>query len=81
VTTQLLVVDDKRVHLFHRLCRTRDDVVVAACEQIYLHVTSQGPKASPMDTEVHAKLEAIRAAHARLPTPAEKGRYVGMPRA
>ncbi len=80
VTTQLLGVDDKRVHLFHRLCRTRDDVVVAACEQIYLHVNSLAAKASPMDPQVHSKLEAIRAAHAALPAPEQKGRYVGMAR-
>jgi len=80
VTTQLLSVDDKRVHLFHRLRRTRDDVIVAACEQIYLHVDSKAGKASPMDPQVHSKLDAIRAAHSKLPTPEQKGRFVGMPR-
>lgn len=79
-TTQLLNVDDKRVHLFHKLCRTRDDVVVATCEQIYLHVNSAAGKASPMDAQVHSKLDAVRAAHAALPVPQQKGRFVGMPR-
>jgi carnitine 3-dehydrogenase len=80
VTTQLLGVDDKRVHLFHQLRRTRDEVTVATCEQIYLHVNTAAGKASPMDAQAHSKLDAIRAAHARLPTPEQKGRYVGMPR-
>jgi carnitine 3-dehydrogenase / betainyl-CoA thioesterase len=80
VTTQLLNVDDKRVHLFHRLRRTRDDVIVATGEQIYLHVNAEAGKASPMDAQVHAKLDAIRAVHAQLPTPEQKGRHVGMPR-
>jgi carnitine 3-dehydrogenase len=80
VTTQLLSVDDKRVHLFHRLRRTRDDVIVATGEQIYLHVNTEAGKASPMDTRVHSKLDAIRAAHAALPVPEQKGRHVGMPR-
>jgi carnitine 3-dehydrogenase len=80
VTTQLLSVDDKRVHLFHRLRRTRDEVIVATCEQIYLHVSTAAGKASPMDTQVHSRLEAIRASHAPLAAPEQKGRYVGMPR-
>ena len=80
VTTQLLSVDDKRVHLFHQMRRTRDDVVVATGEQIYLHVNTAAGKASPMDGQVHSKLTAIHAGHARLPTPGQKGRYVGMPR-
>jgi len=80
VTTQLLSVDDKRVHLFHYLRRTRDNAVVATGEQIYLHVDTRAGKASPMDPEVHAKLATIRAAHADLPTPEQKGRHVGAPR-
>src|ERR1700730_1387139 len=68
-TTQLLSVDDKRVHLFHRLRRTRDDVIVATGEQIYLHVNTEAGKDSPMDAKGHTKLYAIRAAHADLPVP------------
>ena len=80
MSTQLLSVDDKRVHLFHWLRRTRDDVVVATCEQIYLHVNSAAGKAAPMDMQVHSKLAAIHSTHAKLPLPEQKGRHVGMPR-
>jgi carnitine 3-dehydrogenase len=80
VTTQLLSVDDKRVHLFHHLRRKRDDVIVATCEQIYLHVNTTAAKASALDPQVHSRLEAIRSAHARLAVPDQKGRFVGMPR-
>jgi carnitine 3-dehydrogenase len=80
VTTQLLSVDTKRVHLFNKLHRTRDDAIVATGEQIYLHVDTGAGKASPMDAQVHSKLDAIGAAHARLAAPEQKGRYVGMPR-
>src|SRR5712671_64956 len=69
VTTQLLSVDDKRVHLFHRLRRTRDEVIVATGEQIYLHVNTVAGKASPLDAQVHSRLDAIRAAHAGLAPP------------
>jgi carnitine 3-dehydrogenase len=80
VTTQLLSVDDKRVHLFHCLRRTRDDVIVATGEQIYLHVDAVLGKVAQLDPQVHSGLEAVRAAHAKLPAPEQKGRYVGMPR-
>jgi len=80
VTTQLLSVDDKRVHLFHGLYRKRDDVLVATGEQIYIHVDAAASKAAPMDPPVRAKLDAIRARQARLPVPPQKGRHVGMAR-
>jgi carnitine 3-dehydrogenase len=80
VTTHLLSVDDKRVHLFHRLLRTRDDVIVATGEQIYLHVDTEAGKATPMDSQVRAKLDGIRAAHAHLPAAEQVGRHVGAPR-
>ncbi|HET9389993.1 MAG TPA: carnitine 3-dehydrogenase [Steroidobacteraceae bacterium] len=81
VMTQLLRLDDKRVHLFHTMRRKRDDAVVATGEQIYLHVNAAAGRASPMDRGVHARLDAVCEAHAHLPVPAEKGRHVGMPRA
>ena len=80
VTTQLLSVDDKRVHLFHHLRRTRDNAVVATGEQIYLHVDTRAGKASLMDSQVFSSLDAIRALHADLATPEQKGRHVGAPR-
>ncbi|MEA3196793.1 MAG: carnitine 3-dehydrogenase, partial [Gammaproteobacteria bacterium] len=38
VTTQLLGVDDKRLHVFHRMHRGRDQKLIATAEQMYLHV-------------------------------------------
>jgi len=72
VTTRVLELDDKRVRLFHSLHRRRDEVLVATAEQVYLHV-HQG-KAAPMDAGLHAALERVRGAHARLPAPALAGR-------
>jgi carnitine 3-dehydrogenase len=77
VTTQLLGVDDKRLHVFHRLHRGRDDKQIATAEQMYLHVDTAAAKAAPADPKIRAKLEAIRGAHAGLPPPPEAGRAVG----
>jgi carnitine 3-dehydrogenase len=77
VTTQLLAVDEKRLHLFHRLYRGRDDVMIASGEQMHLHVDTTASKAAPMAPVLRSKLEAMRQAHAALPMPEEAGKPVG----
>jgi carnitine 3-dehydrogenase len=72
VTTQILGVDDKRVHLYHCLYRRRDDRLVASAEQLYLHVNRAAGKASSMDGAVRAKLEKILAAHASIAEPTRR---------
>ena len=67
VTTQVLAVDDKRLHVFHRMHRGRDDRPIASAEQMYLHVDTKAAKASPSDAGVRARLEAIVGGHAALP--------------
>jgi carnitine 3-dehydrogenase len=77
VTTQLLGVDDKRLHVFHRMHRGRDDKQIATAEQMYLHVNTAAAKAAPADAKIRAKLESICTGHAGLPLPTEAGRAVG----
>jgi len=80
VTTQVLGVDDKRLHVFHRMHRSRDDQQIATAEQMYLHVDTAAAKAAPVDAKIRANLESIRAGHAGLPLPPEAGRSVGRAR-
>jgi carnitine 3-dehydrogenase len=77
VTTQVLDLDDKRLHVFHRLHRRGDDRLLATGEQMHLHVDMASAKAAPVDAAVRAKLEALRAAHSALPAPRDAGRPVG----
>src|SRR5271165_1128466 len=77
VTAQVLVADDKRLHVFLRAHRGRDDKQTATAEQMYLHVDTVAAKASPADAAVRAKLQSIAQAHAGLPRPPEAGRVVG----
>lgn len=77
VTAQVLAVDDKRLHLFQRLHRGRDDKLIATAEQMYLHVDTKAAKAAPADPKIRAKLESIRSDHSGLPRPPEAGRPVG----
>jgi carnitine 3-dehydrogenase len=77
VTAQVLAVDEKRLHMFQRMHRGRDDRLIATAEQMYLHVDTKASKAAPADPLVRAKLEAIHKDHAALPPPADAGRAVG----
>ena len=77
VTTQLLAVDEKRLQVFHRLHRGRDDALIATDEQMHLHVDTAAAKATAVDPAVRAKLEAIRNKQADLPRPREAGRIIG----
>jgi len=78
VTAQLLAIDDKRVHIFQRIYRGRDDKLIATADQMYLHVDTAAAKAAPADPKVRAKLESILRAHAGLPKPADAGRAVSI---
>jgi carnitine 3-dehydrogenase len=77
VSTQILKLDDKRLHVFHELRRVDGDALIATGEQLHLHVDTAAAKAAPIDAGVRAKLDAIRLAHSGLPVPAEAGRRVG----
>jgi carnitine 3-dehydrogenase len=77
LTTQILKVDDKRLHVFHRLHRGRDDALIATGEQLHVHVDTAAAKAAPMGAPLLAKLEALRQAQASLPPPSEAGKPVG----
>jgi carnitine 3-dehydrogenase len=76
VTTRILALDDKRVHLAHSLYRRRDERLIATGEQLYLHVNRTAGKAAPMDAEVRARLDTIRAAHAGIAEPAGFSRHL-----
>jgi carnitine 3-dehydrogenase len=76
-TTQVLGLDDKRLHLFHRLFRARDQVEIATGEQLHLHVDTAAARAVAMDSELRGRLAGIERAHAKLPRPAEAGQPVG----
>jgi carnitine 3-dehydrogenase len=80
VTVQVLAADDKRLHVFQRLHRSRDDKLIATAEQMYLHVDTKAAKASPADPKVQGEFASIRADHAKLPPPPEAGRPVGQGR-
>lgn len=78
VTTQVLALDAKRLHLFHRLHREHDLALAATAEQMFLHVDTTAGRAALIDAAVQARLELLAGAHAKLPQPTERGRSVGL---
>lgn len=78
VTTQILAADAKRLQVFHRMHRVRDDVQIATGEQMYLHVDSAAAKASSAELSVRRKIEIIRKSQQGLPVPSEAGRHIGV---
>jgi carnitine 3-dehydrogenase len=77
VTTQVLSVDDKRLHVFHRLHRGGDDALIATAEQMHLHADVAAAKAAPVDAALRGRLDALLEVHARHPAPSEAGKPVG----
>jgi len=85
VTTQLLGGDEKRIHLFHRMCGGVGDdedggqsarSEWATAEQMLLHVDTAAGRTCAARPEVLARLGRIIEAHAALPKPEQAGRAI-----
>jgi len=79
-TTQILAVDDKRLHIFHRLYASGDEILLATAEQMLLHVDTGAGRTVPAEAPILERLHRIAAAQAALPKPDGAGRFVGAPR-
>ncbi|UOA14327.1 MULTISPECIES: thioesterase family protein [Sulfitobacter] len=78
-TLQLLDHDEKRFHSFQELWHV-DGWLAATAEGLTLHVDQSGPRAAPMPDHILTHLDAMRRSHAKLPTPAQAGRRIGIRR-
>jgi carnitine 3-dehydrogenase len=78
VTTQVLGFDERRLHLFHELYRSDDDVRLATAEQMFVHVDTAEGRARPAQPKVLARIAKLATAHAALPRPERAGRAIGM---
>jgi carnitine 3-dehydrogenase len=78
--TQVLSLDEKRLHLFYRMIHTPTGNALATAEQMLLHVDTKAQKACPAEPQVLAKLRAVAEAQAGLDRPKEAGRAVGQRR-
>lgn len=78
ITTQLLGLDEKRLHLFHTMTHGLTGALLATTEQMLVHVDMRAAAASPILPEVVTALKAILAAHQLMPIPQQVGRQMAI---
>jgi carnitine 3-dehydrogenase len=76
-STQILGLDEKRLHIFHSMHHATTKALLATTEQMLLHVDMQAAKASTILPEVFIALEAIWQVHKTMPLPEQVGRKMG----
>lgn len=79
-TTQLLGLDEKRLHLFHAMGHGVTDELVATNEQMLVHVDMRASAASAITLEVYVALSAIMEVHKIMPVPRQVGRQMAIKR-
>ncbi|WP_419904329.1 L-carnitine dehydrogenase [Kiloniella sp.] len=79
VTTQLLGLDNKRLHFIHNMYNAKDDSLLATAEQMVLHVDTNAAKACSAKPEVLEILQKIMDAHTSLPKPERRSREMAVP--
>jgi len=77
-TTQVLDIDEKRLHFFHAMYHGDSGELLCTTEQMLLHVDTNASAATPMAAHVYGALEAIMAAHRDLPPPEQVGRAMAI---
>jgi len=80
LTLQLLDADEKRVHLFHAMFHGATGELLATGEQMLVHVDMSEGRAVVMPLDLQQRVQAILAAHAALPKPAQAGQPIGLRR-
>ncbi|MEU3189691.1 thioesterase family protein [Streptomyces sp. NPDC006992] len=79
LTLRLLDHDTKRLHLFHEMWHGADGTLLAAAEQMLLHVDTAQGRACRLSDELLGRLDTIQAAHDVLPVPELVGKPIGIP--
>lgn len=80
VTTQILDADGKRMHIFHRMHRVNDGVIVATNELMILHVDLSTRRSAALPDAILARLRPLAEAHSALAQPPQAGSVIGIRR-
>jgi acyl-CoA thioester hydrolase len=80
VTSQLIGLDAKRLHFFHRMYHAEKGYLAATLESVCLHVSLATRRAAPFPDDRQAFLDRVFAAHRSLGIPEESGRRIGLER-
>ena len=79
VSTQILAIDGKRLHLAHEMFMINNGKRAAVQELMFLHVDLSERRVVPFPDEVWQRVASAAAAHAHLPRPDWVGRRIAMP--
>ena len=77
-TTQLLGLDEKRLHFFHSMHHGLSGDLLCTTEQMLLHVDTAASAVCPIKPEVYRTLQAIMEAHRDMPIPKQVGRQMAV---
>jgi acyl-CoA thioester hydrolase len=80
ITTQVLDLDEKRVHLYHRMYHESEGYLAASTELVVVHVDLGLRRSSPWRGELADGLENFLAMHAELDWPERAGKKMGIRR-
>ncbi len=78
VTSQIIDLDEKRLHLAHEMHRVADGALAAAQELLLLHVDLRVRRVVPWLAQVYSRMQVAAAAHRELTRPDWVGRRVGL---
>jgi acyl-CoA thioester hydrolase len=76
----LVDANDKRLHLFHSMFNAASGDLLATCEQMLVHVDMAHSRSCAMPADLAQRVQAIVAAHAKLPRPKQVGTHIGIRR-
>ena len=78
VTSRLLDIDDKRLHMFSEMRHAGEGWLAATVEYMFLHIDMSIRRTAPWTADLRARLEAVKAESDRLPWPERAGRRIGI---
>ncbi|MBV9376159.1 MAG: thioesterase family protein [Alphaproteobacteria bacterium] len=80
VSTQMVGMDGKRLHLTHEMFMLAGGKRAAMQELMYVHVNLASRRVTPFPDDVRERVAAALAAHAHLPHPPWAGRRIALRR-
>ena len=79
-TSQLVDLDEKKLHLFHAMYHAEAGFLAATNEILGLHVDLAARRSRPFAEPALSRLKALAAHHRRLPRPEQVGRSISLAR-
>ena len=79
VSVLIVAADEKRIHYFEELRHATEGWVSATSENMTLHVDMNVRRVAPFPPDIYARVQAVAAAHAKVPRPDGVGRRIAMP--